>query len=225
MTERLVIFDLDGTVLDTLRDLFTAVNAALRQNGLPERTLAEVRGFVGNGIRKLIERSVPAGTPEETAEAVFRDFSAYYAAHCADATAPYGGVRETVALLRSRGYRTAVISNKADFAVQRLVSVYFPGDFDYCAGERAHVRRKPAPDMVNAALEALNVQRENAVFVGDSEVDVQTARAAGIPIVSVTWGFKDRDFLLENGAQTLIDTPQALPGILPELYARCTNKN
>ena len=212
---RLVIFDMDGTVLDTLTDLWAAVNAALQKNGLPDRTLPQIRAFVGNGILKLIERSVPAGTPDAVTDAVFRDFKDYYAEHCADATAPYPGVRETVAALRKRGYLTAVVSNKADFAAQKLAALYFPGDFDYCAGESAGVRRKPAPDMADAALKALGVPRKNAVFVGDSEVDIQTAAAAGIPVISVTWGFKDRDFLLLNGAKTLIGAPEELLALLP----------
>ena len=208
---KLIIFDLDGTVLDTLADLAAALNYALNKNGLPQRDIAEVRAFVGNGIRKLIERGVPSGTDERTADAVHADFSAYYALHCADATAPYEGVRDVISALRAKGLRTAVVSNKIDSAVQMLVQRYFPGDFDFAVGERADVRRKPAPDAVFAALEALGVKKEDAVFVGDSEVDLETAANAGLPCVSVTWGFKDRDFLLAHGAKTLIDTPEELP--------------
>lgn len=210
----LIIFDLDGTVLDTLADLAAALNHALQNNGLPPRALPEVRSFVGNGIRKLIERGVPAGTPEAVIGAVHADFTAYYEVHCADATAPYAGVRETIASLRAAGYRTAVVSNKADYAVQKLVKAYFPGDFDFAAGETPEMRRKPAPDTVFAALSALNVPKDEALFVGDSEVDIETAKNAGIPCVSVTWGFKDRDFLLAHGATTLIDTPQELLGMV-----------
>ncbi len=207
---KLIIFDLDGTVLDTLADLAAALNFALQKNGLPARRTAEVRAFVGNGIRKLIERGVPAGTDEATVDAVHRDFTRYYEAHCADATAPYPGVRETLAALRGAGYKTAVVSNKADYAVQKLAEIYFPGDFDYVTGEREGVRRKPAPDTALAALKALNVSAGEALFVGDSEVDIETARNAGMPCVSVTWGFKDRDFLLAHGAETLIDRPLEL---------------
>ena len=210
----LIIFDLDGTVLDTLADLSAALNHALQKNGLPPRALPEVRSFVGNGIRKLIERGVPAGTPLETIDAVHADFTAFYEVHCADATAPYPGVRETISALRAAGRRTAVVSNKADYAVRKLVAKYFPGDFDFAAGETPGMRRKPAPDMVYAALAALGATKEDALFVGDSEVDIETARAAGIPCVSVTWGFKDRPFLLAHGAVTLIDTPQELLGIV-----------
>ena len=206
----LIIFDLDGTVLDTLSDLAAALNRALSLHGLPERTLPEVRSFVGNGIRKLIERGVPAGTDPALTDAVHADFYAYYSVHCADATAPYPGVRETISALRARGYRTAVVSNKADPAVQKLVRHYFAGDFDFAVGEKENVRAKPAPDAVFAALEALNVKKEDAVFVGDSEVDIQTAANAGIPCVSVTWGFKDREFLLAHGAKALIDKPEEL---------------
>ena len=207
---KLIIFDLDGTVLDTLTDLAAALNFALNKNGLPARTLPEVRSFVGNGIRKLIERGVPDGTDKTTTDAVHADFSAYYTVHCADATAPYPGGRDVLAQLKARGYRTAVVSNKVDSAVQMLVPHYFGGDFDFAVGEKPGVRAKPAPDAVFAALEALGVKKEDAVFVGDSEVDLETAANAGIPCISVTWGFKDRDFLLAHGAKTLIDTPEAL---------------
>ena len=210
----LIIFDLDGTVLDTLADLAAALNYALTKNGLPRRALPEVRSFVGNGIRKLIERGVPSGTDKNTTDAVYADFSAYYTEHCADATAPYPGVRDVLSALREKGLRTAVVSNKIDSAVQTLVRRYFPGDFDFAVGERADVRRKPAPDAVFAALEALGVKKEDALFVGDSEVDLETAANAGLNCISVTWGFKDRDFLLAHGARTLIDRPEALLQLL-----------
>lgn len=206
----LIIFDLDGTILDTLADLAAAVNHALGKNGLPERTLPEVRSFVGNGIRRLIERSVPEGTDKRATDTVLADFSAYYAIHCADATASYPGVRGVLTQLKARGYRTAVVSNKIDSAVQMLVPHYFGGDFDFAVGEKPGVRAKPAPDAVFAALQALGVKKEDAVFVGDSEVDLETAQNAGIPCISVTWGFKDRDFLLAHGAKTLIDRPEEL---------------
>ena len=208
---KLIVFDLDGTVLDTLADLTAALNFALQKNGLPPRTLPEVRSFVGNGIRKLIERGVPQHTPPETEEAVHTDFKAYYGQHCMDATAPYAGVREAIAALRAAGYRTALVSNKTDDAVQKLIVGMFPGDFDYAAGEKPGVPRKPAPDMVFAALAALDVPPCEAVYVGDSEVDLATAANAGLPCISVTWGFKDRAFLLEHGAKTLIDSPDRLP--------------
>ena len=214
---KLIIFDMDGTVLNTLADLKTALNFALRKNGLPERSLDEVRSFVGNGIRKLIERGVPAGTNKETTDTAHADFSAYYAEHCADETAPYDGVRGVISALRKQGYRTAVVSNKVDPAVQKLATHYFPGDFDFAGGEREGVRAKPAPDAVFTVLDTLGVTKENALFVGDSEVDIQTAANAGLPCVSVTWGFKDRAFLLANGAKTLIDQPEELL----ELVAGC----
>ena len=210
---KLIIFDMDGTVLDTLADLTAALNYALQKNGLPPRTADEVRSFVGNGIRRLIERGVPAGTPAAAADAVHADFTVYYEAHCADSTAPYAGVRETIARLRAAGYKTAVVSNKADYAAQKLAARYFPGDFDFVAGETPETRRKPAPDMVFAALKALGVPSAEALYVGDSEVDIETARAAGIPCVSVTWGFKSRAFLLSHGAALLIDAPSQLPAL------------
>jgi phosphoglycolate phosphatase len=213
MTE-LIIFDLDGTVLDTLADLTAALNHALIKNGLPPRTAAETRTFVGNGIRKLIERGAPSGTPENVINAVHADFTAYYAEHCADATRPYPGVREMIAALRAAGMKTAVVSNKADYAVQTLAARYFPGDFDYAAGEREGVARKPAPDMAVNALRALGVAKENAVFVGDSEVDIETARNAGLRCLSVTWGFKERAFLLAHGAGTPVDSPEEITELM-----------
>ena len=210
MQYQLAIFDLDGTILDTLEDLYLAVNAALREEALPERTLDEVRRFVGNGIGKLIERAVPAGAPAETVERVHAAFTAYYARHCADHTKPYEGIGQLLAALRAAGLQTAVVSNKADYAVQTLCEDYFPGLFDAVAGEREGVRRKPAPDAVNAVLAALSVPREQAVYIGDSDVDIETAQNAGMPCISVDWGFRSREFLTEHGAQCILSSPTEL---------------
>lgn len=210
MSVKLVIFDMDGTILDTLRDLADTLNYALKKAGLPERSLEEVRAFVGNGILRLVELGVPAGSSDETVAQVFAVFNDYYQAHCADHTRPYDGIVEVIRKLRDSGLKTAVVSNKADFAVRELESVYFEGLFDLCLGAKEGIRKKPAPDAVNAVLQALNVPRENALYVGDSDVDLQTAENAGVPCISVTWGFRDRAFLLAHGAKTLIDRPEAL---------------
>ncbi|MBQ7638170.1 MAG: HAD-IA family hydrolase [Clostridia bacterium] len=207
---KLIIFDMDGTVLDTLGDLNASLNFALKKNGLPGRSLAETRSFVGNGIRKLIERGVPNGSDKETADRVHSDFSAHYAENCANMTAPYDGITELLKELRERGLKTAVVSNKTDSAVKKLAEKYFHGLFDMCVGESESVKKKPAPDEAEAVLEALGIKKENALFVGDSEVDVETARNCGIPCVSVTWGFKSRDFLIAHGASALIDSPWEL---------------
>lgn len=210
MRKQLVIFDLDGTLLDTLDDLADAVNWALEQEQLPRRTREEVRAFVGNGIRNLIERAVPAGTEAAQTDRVFAGFKARYAGHCADKTRPYPGILELLARLRAEGIRTAVVSNKADFAVQTLCRDYFPGLVDCAVGERAGIPKKPAPDSVQEVLRALEIPREQAVYVGDSEVDVVTARNAGMDGILVLWGFRDRQTLERAGAKTFAATAEEL---------------
>lgn len=207
---RLAIFDLDGTILDTLEDLADALNHALTEFGYPTRTLPEVRRFVGNGIRNLIRRAAPAGTTEAEFDRIHAAFSTYYIVHCADKTRPYDGIPELLAALRDRGIRTAVVSNKPDGAVKPLCARYFPGLFDAAVGERTGVARKPAPDSVNAVLAELGVDRSEAVYIGDSEVDIATARNAGMACFSVDWGFRPREELLANGAKLIASTPQAL---------------
>lgn len=210
MGYRLVIFDLDGTILDTLEDLTDAVNYALGQNGQPKRSIDEVRRFVGNGIKNLIIRAVQAGTAAEEAEKIYNDFMPYYKAHCADKTKPYDGINELLADLKKDGYLTAVVSNKADAAVQKLCERYFDGMFDYCVGERAGVLKKPAPDSVNEVLKKLAVDRAEAVYVGDSDVDLETAENAGLDCISVSWGFRDERFLTEHGAVKIAGTPKQI---------------
>lgn len=210
MRKQLVIFDLDGTLLDTLDDLADAVNWALKQEQLPRRTREEVRAFVGNGIRNLIERAVPAGTEAAQTDRVFAGFKARYAGHCADKTRPYPGILELLARLRAEGIRTAVVSNKADFAVQTLCRDYFPGLVDCAVGERAGIPKKPAPDSVQEVLRALKISWEQAVYVGDSEVDVVTARNAGMDSILVLWGFRDRQTLERAGAKTFAATAEEL---------------
>ena len=208
MNYRLAIFDLDGTILNTLDDLADSTNAALRMNSLPERTTDEVRRFVGNGIHLLIERAVPDGTPDELIEKVFADFKVHYGAHCEDKTAPYEGINEMLDSLRSAGVKIAVVSNKADFAVQKLCERYFPGRLDFSVGERENVRRKPAPDSAFESMRTLGISAADSIYIGDSDVDIETAKNAGIPCLSVTWGFRSREFLIGHGATRLIDTPE-----------------
>lgn len=214
MRYRLAIFDLDGTILDTLEDLTDSTNYALQKNNFPQRTIEEVRHFVGNGIGKLIERAVPAGTEAEETKQVLADFTQYYGQHCADKTKAYDGIKELIEELRRNGYLTAVVSNKADFAVQELCEQYFPNLFDYVVGEKENIRRKPAPDTVFEVLEKLHINKEDAVYIGDSDVDIQTAVNAGLEKISVTWGFRDREFLLEQGADWVVDTPNAILELL-----------
>ena len=202
-----IIFDLDGTLLDTLADLAEGTNYALRVNGFPERTIDEIRRFVGNGARKLIERAVPDGQIEAALEKVRQDFDIYYKVHCKDHTGPYPGIMEMLQELVQQGYSLGVVSNKPDFAVQELIPEYFPGIFASVSGERQGVAKKPAPDLIWEAMKNLQADSSNAVYVGDSEVDLEAAANASIPCISVAWGFKGRRFLEEQHAGTIIEVP------------------
>ena len=210
MKYQLAIFDLDGTLLDTLEDLADSTNYIMRQFGYPERTLAEVRNFVGNGIRKLLERSAPKDTSSEEIDRMFEQFKAYYGEHCADKTKPYDGILELLEKLREQGVKLAVVSNKADYAVKALCEQYFSGFFDEAVGERTGVARKPAPDTVNEVLKNLQIDKSQAIYIGDSEVDVQTARNAELDCIAVDWGFRDMAVLKEAGAETIVSTPEKL---------------
>lgn len=205
-----VIFDLDGTLLNTLEDLCDAVNAALEINGMPKRTLEEVRNFVGNGVRNLMLRAVENGEDNPLFEKAFADFKKYYALHCKDKTVPYRGIIELLEVLQNRGIKMAIVSNKIDSAVKELNNFYFSEYTKTAIGEMEGVARKPAPDTALKALRELGVSADKAIYVGDSDVDIKTARNAGLDCVSVTWGFRDRDFLIENGATRLIDYPLQL---------------
>ncbi len=214
MAYKLAIFDLDGTILNTLEDLADATNFALREHGYPERTIEEVRRFVGNGIRKLIERAVPSSLTAEEIDRVHNTFSAYYQRHCADKTRPYEGILQLLERLRAAGCLTAVVSNKADAAVQPLCQHYYNGLFDYAVGERAGIRRKPAPDSVQEVLRRLGVDPADAVYIGDSEVDIQTAANAGLDSVVVTWGFRERTYLESQGGRCFVDSPEEIERIV-----------
>ncbi|MBE7094110.1 MAG: HAD family hydrolase, partial [Clostridiales bacterium] len=190
---------------------------ALKRQGLPTRTRAQVRDYIGNGIVMLMKRAVGEDAlPAVDMAQVMADFKEYYGAHCQDKTAPYEGILELLAALKAQGKKIAVVSNKADFAVKKLCEGYFSGLVDVAIGENeaGGVKKKPAPDTVFAAVNALGGALENAVYIGDSEVDIQTARNAGIACISVSWGMKDREFLLKNGAKMIVDAPEELLGIL-----------
>ncbi len=206
-----IVFDLDGTLLDTLDDLTDGTNAALEKFGLKQRTKEEVRGFVGNGAVKLMERA--AGNAENvTTEALVQAFNDYYGVHCEDKTKPYEGILELLKKLKEKGIYTAVLSNKPDYAVKKLAKRYFGDLLEMALGENeaAGIRKKPAPDALFAVMKACNADKASTVFVGDSEVDIQTAKNAGIDCISVSWGFKTRNFLLENGATKLAEDAAAL---------------
>ena len=205
MNIKAVIWDLDGTLLNTLDDLAASVNAALAMNGMPLRSTEEVRAFVGNGIRKLIERAVPTGTSKAVQEQVFADFNVYYKAHCADTTCAYHGVLALLKEARSMGCQTAIVSNKADYGVQELAKQYFPGLLDAACGEQAGIARKPAPDMLVAVMHKLGAAKESTIYIGDSDTDLLTAANTGIPCIGACWGFRGRQFLIEHGATLLAD--------------------
>ena len=210
------VYDLDGTLLNTLDDLYISMSHALESNGCPPRTEDEIRSFLGNGMKVLVRLSLPEGSAPELEEAVAASFKEHYAAHCEDHTGPYEGIPEMLERLRAAGVRLAVVSNKGDFAVQELIARQFPGAFDAVLGEceERGIRKKPAPDMVEAALERLGGSREGLVYIGDSEVDLQTAANVGCPCVICSWGFRSREQLVADGASTIVDTPDELGRVL-----------
>ena len=208
------IFDLDGTLLDTIDDLKNSINHALSVCGYPPRTRAEVLAFVGNGVPRLVELAVPPGTPADRRQAVLDAMNAHYAAHCAQLTRPYPGVTDVLRTLRAAGVRVAVVSNKPDYGVQELCARYFPGLLDSAVGMREGIRKKPYPDAVEAALAAFGVPPERAVYIGDSEVDVQTAKNAHTALISVDWGFRTHAQLVEAGAEHIVSDADALLTLL-----------
>ncbi|MCR5467849.1 MAG: HAD-IA family hydrolase [Lachnospiraceae bacterium] len=216
MKYELAIFDMDGTILDTIDDLADATNHVLEQYGMPLHTVDEVKGFVGNGIHKLIERAVAPGADEETVEKVFDSFNEYYKGHCAIKTKPYDGINETIEKLKAAGVITAVVSNKADYGVQSLCEEYFKGLFDYAVGDKNGQRRKPYPDSVFEVLEKFSIEKKDAVYIGDSEVDYKTAINAGLDSIMVTWGFREEKMLRELGAKTFAHNPEDVGKIILE---------
>ena len=207
-----VLFDLDGTLLDTLEDICGAANHTLRELGYPERTLAEMRRFVGNGAEMQMRRALGADADEETVAKALALYKPYYAAHCQIKTKPYAGVLELMAALKAEGFRLAVVSNKPDATTKTLAARFFPGLPAF--GQRDDVPPKPAPDLVFRALETLGVDAADAIYVGDSEVDVATARNAGLPLAAVSWGFRGRRALAEAGAAVIVDTAAELLEVL-----------
>ena len=214
MAYQTILFDLDGTLLDTLEDLADAVNHILERHRCPQRTLDEVRLFVGNGLGMLMRRSLPAQYSQTVSDLLAEELRTYYTAHSRIKTVPYAGVRELLETLHAAGAKVAVVSNKADEAVGELCSFYFPGLVDAAVGETAGRRPKPAPDAVELALERLHVDKTDAVYVGDSQVDLDTAKAAGLPCIAVTWGFRSREDLVKAGAETLADSVEVLSRLL-----------
>lgn len=213
MEKYAIIWDLDGTLLDTLDDLTASTNAALLAHGYAPRTRAEIRRFVGNGVKNLISRALPPGDHPDF-DAVFADFRAHYSVHCNDRTRPYPGILPMLDDLQARGIPMAVVSNKLDAAVRELCALHFGSRIGVAVGECEGVRRKPAPDSVHRAMELLGIRR--AVYIGDSEVDVATARNAGLPCICVSWGFRTEADLRAAGAQVIVSDVDGLMKCLKE---------
>ena len=210
MKYKAVIWDLDGTLLDTLEDLKNSVNFALDKYNMPNITLEMTRRFVGNGVGRLIQLAVPEGTGKETEAKVLDVFKAHYEEHSLDATKPYDGVVDVLKALKSAGYKMAIVSNKIENAVGELAEKFFPGLIDVAIGETPDVPKKPAPDMIFKALDKLGVSKEEAIFIGDSDVDVATGINSGLDMLTVLWGFRDEDELVEAGAKEFVRKPQEI---------------
>lgn len=214
-----LIFDLDGTLMNTLDDLHDSVSYALKEAGLKPNDKQDTRRFLDNGIRNLINKSVMYSNPdadEALKERVFATFRAYYVAHSMDKTAPYKGINEVLEKCKNKGFFTAIVSNKLDPAVKDLHKAFFGDTIDVAIGEKPAIKRKPAPDMVNEAIQQLSllhgteIHKSECIYIGDSEVDLQTAKNSAIPCIAVSWGFRDKDYLIEQGAETIIDKPDEL---------------
>ena len=216
MKYKIAIFDLDGTLLDTLQDLAISTNHALKSFGYQKRTTDEIRQFVGNGIEKLIERAAPPNISADERKRILDCFKMHYARHCEDYTAPYEGVTELLDELIEKNLPIAVVSNKIDSAVQSLCQKYFGNRFAFTVGEREGIRRKPYPDSVLEVLAKAKISPSDAVYIGDSEVDILTAQNAGTDMICVTWGFRDRDFLSKSGAILFADSAVQLKKMILE---------
>ena len=216
MSYKAVLFDMDGTLLDTLEDLCDSTNHALRQMGYPPRGIEEIRRFIGNGAEKQIRRAVPEGTSEEKIMETLAAFRAYYQDHCQIKTKVYDGLLDMLSELKEKGVKMAVVSNKPDAAVKKLNREYFGDRLDYAIGPSDGVRCKPYPDMAEEALKALGVEKKDAVFVGDSEVDVQAGLNAGLDVIAVSWGFRSREVVIEAGASKIADDAHQLEKFILE---------
>jgi len=216
LTNKTVIFDLDGTLLYTLEDLKDSVNFALSKFNYPPKNLEEIRNFVGNGVKVLMELSIPQGKNNENFDECLAIFKTHYAQNMYNKTKPYDGIIEMLENLQNLGFKTAVVSNKFDLATKELCKKYFAEKIEIAIGESENIRKKPAPDSIFKVMEILNSNKNSTYFVGDSEVDIQTAQNANIKCISVTWGYKDKEFLLKNGAKFLANSPKEILEIISQ---------
>ena len=216
MNIELLIFDMDGTLLNTLPDLTNSANTAFEKFGFKIRTQDEIKSFIGDGVVQFIERAIPHGQNNKDFTDCLETFKQIYINNADNKTKPYTKIINLLENLKKSGYKIAIASNKYDSAVQELVEKYFPDMIDFSIGENEilGIKKKPAPDMIDKILYELNIKRENCIYIGDSEVDIKTAKNSQIPCISVTWGYKDKDFLIKNGAQYLVDDPLKIIDII-----------
>ena len=211
------IFDLDGTLLDTLQDLCDSVNYTLRKHGFPTHTKDEIRSYLGNGMEVLISLSLPNGKDEQNFERILQDFKDYYLIHSLDTTGPYEGILELLDYLKNNNYKYAIVSNKGDFAVKHLNEYFFKEYIDVAIGEKAGIRKKPYPDTVLEAIRLLDSSIDNSYYIGDSEVDIDTANNANMECLVVSWGFRTNKQLIESGAKIIFNTPSELLDFIKNL--------
>ncbi len=213
-----ILFDLDGTLLDSLNDLWASVNHSLAQNNMSVRSKEEIRQFLGNGARQLISLSMPPGYSDKEFSQVYNEFKTYYSLHSSDKTKPYDGIMPMLEQLKQLGVKTGIVSNKPDTAVQKLYRRFFSNSIDMAIGEQEGITRKPSPDMIFKALSILGSDVSQSIYVGDSEVDIATANNSGIKCISVSWGFRGRSYLENEGASTIVDDPTELINLLKDIH-------
>lgn len=210
MKYKLALFDMDGTILNTIEDLKNSVNYALSKYNYPLHTVDKVQSFVGNGIAMLIKRAAPKDTDQATLDDLYNIFTEHYKVHFKDKTCPYEGITECLKKLKQDGIKLAVVSNKDDYAVKELAELFFGDLFDLAVGPKTGVRPKPEKDMVNLAFEHFNVDKSSTVYIGDSGVDFNTASNSELDFIGVSWGFKGREFLQSLGTKVVVDNCQEL---------------